>query len=105
MIITDEYTSENDYNNIKLDEKGDFIENIRLIHDRKYGVNYCRRVKAKCVVKFLNKLKNETKNVAIERYNVVGGVKKILQSSKDMYKFITPIELKFIIEGKILKTI
>ena len=44
MIITDEFTSEYVYNNVKIDEIGDFIENTRLEHDQKHGVNYCRGV-------------------------------------------------------------
>ena len=32
--------------------------------------------------------KNETKNIMIECYNIIGGVNEILQSSKGMSKFI-----------------
>ena len=43
------------------------------------------------------------KNIMIERYNIFGGVNKVLQSSKGMYKFIRPIGLIIIIEGKTYK--
>ena len=38
----------------------------------------------------------------MERYNVVGGVNKVMHLSKGMYIFIRPIELIIIIEGSIL---
>ena len=61
MIITDEYTSEYVYNSIKLDEKAGIIENTPLEHDQKYGKRYCRSVKVKCVVKFLDRINTKRK--------------------------------------------
>ena len=58
MIIANEYTSKFVYNTIKLEEIGNIIENTRLEHDQKFGVNYYRKVKVKCVVEFLYKIKN-----------------------------------------------
>ena len=41
----------------------------------------------------------------IERYNILGRVNKVMQSPKRMYKFIRPIELIIIIEGKLYKNV
>ena len=97
MIDRSEYV----YKNIKLDEIRGVVQNNRLENDRKYGVNYCREVEVKCIVKFLDKMKNEMKNIMIERHNLLGGVNKVMQSSKRMYKFIRPIELILKNEGKL----
>ena len=55
MIVTSEYV----YNNIKLDEIRGVIKNTRLEYDRNNGVNYCRKLKVKCIVKFLDKKRNK----------------------------------------------
>ena len=51
MIITDEYTNEYVYNNIKLNEKGNIVESTVLEYEWKSGANYFRSVKVKCSAK------------------------------------------------------
>ena len=52
-----------------------------------------------------DKLKNKTINITIERYNIVGGVNKVMQLSKGLYKFIRAIELIIIIQGRNFKNV
>ena len=104
MIITDEYTKEFVHNNIKLIETRNIVENTLLEYERKYGANCCRSVKVECVAKFLDKIKNETKFITIELYNIIGGVNKVMQSSKGRGKLITLNELKIIIQGRVYRT-
>ena len=59
----------------------------------------CKSVKISCVAEFLDKIKNETKRLTIQRYNILGELNKIMESSKGMIKFIRVIELKIIIKG------
>ena len=79
-------------------ETRNIVENTLLEHEWKYGTNYRRSVKVKCVAKFLNEIKNETQNMTIERYNIFGEVNKTMQSSDGMCKVIRIIELKIKIE-------
>ena len=88
-----------------MNETHNIIENTLLEYERKYGFNCNRIVKIKCVTKFLDKIKKETKNITIDCYNIIGGVNKIMQSSKGMCKFIRIIELKIVIEGRIYNNI
>ena len=74
-------------------------------YERKYGFNYRRLVKVKCIPEFLDKIKNEIKNITIDRYNIIGEMNKKMQSSKGMIKFIKVIQVKIIIEGKIYNNI
>ena len=99
MINTSEYV----YNNIELKETRNIVENTLLEYEQKYGANYHRSVKVKYVAKFLDKIKNETKNITIERYNIIIELNKIMQSSKGMNKMIRIIDLKIIIKGRIYK--
>ena len=71
----------------------------------KYEFNYNRVVKVECVTKFLDKIENETKDITIDSYNIIGRVNKIMQSSKGMCKYIRRIELKIIIERRIYKNV
>ena len=81
MIFIDERTSENDFNNINLDEIRNIVENALLEYDQKYGDIYCRSVQVNCVVIFLDKKKDETKIIIFDSYNIIGRVNKIMQSS------------------------
>ena len=54
MINNDDYTSENVHNKITLDEIGNIIEKTQPEYNQKYGTNYYRKVKVKCIVKFLD---------------------------------------------------
>ena len=49
----------------------------------------------------MDKIKNETKKITIERYNIIGESKKILQSSKVMNKINRVIQVKIISDGSI----
>ena len=97
MIIV---TSECDYKINKVDETRNIVENTVLEHEQKYGGKYRKIIKVKCVAEFLDKVINETKNITIERYNIIGELNKTMQSSNGMIKFIRVIELKIIIKGR-----
>ena len=73
-IITSEYV----YNIKKLKETHIIVENTILEHERKYGGYYFKIVKVKFVAEFLDKIKNETKNKTIERYNLIGELNKVM---------------------------
>ena len=96
MIITSEYV----YNNIKLNETRNIVENTLEEYKQKYGGSYRRSVKVECVPTVLDKLKNETKNITINSYNIIGALSKIMQTSKGMIKLVRIIQVKFIIESK-----
>ena len=51
----------------------------------------------------MDKIKNETKNITTERYNIIGELNKMMQSPEGMIKFIRRIELKIIIKGRFYK--
>ena len=59
MVITDEYTSEFVYNYNEMNETRNIVGNTLLEYERKYGANFCRSVKVKCVAKFY--IKQNTK--------------------------------------------
>ena len=82
------YTTEYVYNNIKLDNLRNFLENTLHGYEQKNGANYRRILKIICIAEFLDKVKNETKNITIENYNIVGELNKIMQSSEGMNKLI-----------------
>ena len=67
MIVV---TSEYDYNN--MNETHNIVEKTIIEYEQKYGADYLKSVKVRCVAQFLDKIKNETKNITIERYNIVG---------------------------------
>ena len=101
IIITSEY----DYNNLKLNETRNIVEDTILEYEQKYGCDYLKSVKVKCVAEFLAKTKNETKKITIERYNIIGELNKVMQSSKGMIKLIRIIEMKYIIKGRLYKVV
>ena len=61
MINSVKNTSEYVYSNIKLDKTRKIKENTPHDYEQKYGSNYHRFVKVKCVVDFLDKITNEKK--------------------------------------------
>ena len=97
MIITSEYI----YNNIQLNETSNIVENTVPEHEQKHGGYYRKIVKVWCVAEFLDKMKNETKIITIECYNIIGELNKVMQSSRGRIKFIRIIELKIIIKRRI----
>ena len=101
IIITSEYV----YNNSKLNETRNIVENTILEHEQKYGGYYLKRVKVKSVAEVLDKIKSETKIILIERYNIIGELNKIMQSSKGMIKLIGTIEIKVIIKSRIYENV
>ena len=96
MIVTSEYV----YNNIKLNETHNLIENTIDEYDEEYGFNNNRVVKVKCIAEFYEKIINETKIIIIDRYNIIGELNKIMQKSRGEIKLIKIIEVKIIIEGR-----
>ena len=64
-----------------MNEPPNMVENTPLEYEQKYGANYRRSVNVKCVDEFLDKIKNETKNINI---NIIGEMSKIMQSSERM---------------------
>ena len=97
IIITSEYV----YNNIKLNETRNIVEKTLKEYKQKCGGNYRRSVKVECVATFWDKIKNETKNITINSYNIFVELNKILQSSKGMIKLIRIIQVKIVIESRI----
>ena len=77
MINTNVYV----YNNLKLNETRNIIENTLLEFDQEYDYNYNTEIVVKCNINFFDKLECKTKNIMIEHENVFGKVNKILQSS------------------------
>ena len=63
MFVTKEYI----YNSIKLSETRNIVENTLEEYNEQYGENYRRSVKVGSVAVFLDKIKNETKNITIDR--------------------------------------
>ena len=94
------YTSENVYDDIKLDKTREIVENTIDQNEQKYGGSFRKFIKVLCVAKFSDKRKNETKIFTIESFNIVGELNRIMQSSKGFNKLIRIIELKSIIFGK-----
>ena len=84
MNKTVKYTSEYVYNNIKLDKTRKFIENTIHEYEQKYGGSFRKIIKVICVAKFSDKIKNETKIITFESYNIVGELNKIMDSSKGL---------------------
>ena len=100
MIIKLIFTSEYVYNNIKLNETRNILENIIEEFDETYAYKYNRIVKVECVGEFYDKIKNETKIITIDRYNIIGELNKIMQKSRGENKLVKIFEVKIIIEGR-----
>ena len=54
------------------------------MYERECGRSIYRRVKVECVANFLDKINNETKNIIIESYIIIGELNEIMQSTKRM---------------------
>ena len=93
MNITGKYISDYVYNNIKLDKTRKIVEDTLDEYERKYGYHRNRTVKVLCLAKFLGKIKNETKPIHTESFNIIGELNKIMQSSQGLYKLIEIIEI------------
>ena len=88
-------------NNIKLSQTCNIVGNTPNEYEEKYGYNYHRVVEVMCLSEFFYNLKNGTKNIIINSYNIIGELNKIKQSSRRMIKLIKVIQVKNIIKGKI----
>ena len=97
MIITSEYV----YNNIKLKETRNIVENTLEEYRLKCGGNYYRSVKVECVAVLWDKIKNETRNITINSYNFIGELNRTMQSSEGVIKLIRIIQVKIIIKSRI----
>ena len=82
MIIKMINTSEYVYDNIKLHETRNIIQNIIEEYEEKYSFYLYRDVKVRCVCEFYDKIINETKIIIIDRYNIIGELNKIMQKSR-----------------------
>ena len=96
-------TSESGYNIIKLNETRNIVENTEEDCREKYNA-ICFAKEVKCVVEFLDKIKNETKNITINCENIFKKIKKIARSSKGVVKLVRIIKLKIIIDARTLDT-
>ena len=99
MIVTSEYV----YDNIRLNETRNIIQNTIQEYEEKHGFYLYRDVKVKCISEFYDKIKNERKIIIIDRYNIIGELNKIMQKSKGKIKLIKIIEVKILIKGRIHK--
>ena len=101
MIVNSEYV----YDNIKLKETRNILQNILGEHEQGYGFDLYRVVKVKCVDEFYDKMKNDSKIFIIDRYNIIGELNKIMQKSRGEIKLIEKIQVKITIVGRIYKNI
>ena len=81
------------------------IKNIELNYEQKFGYNFYRKADVECIVIFYPKIKNKTQSITIERGNFFGEVKKIMQSSKGVFKFIRALDFIIIIHGIFYKNV
>ena len=105
MNNTVKYTSKYVYNKIKLNETRNILQITIEKYEKEYGFNVNRDVKVKCVAEFSDKIKNETKIIIIDRYDIIGELNRIMQKSIGEIKHIKIIEVKIIIERRINKNI
>ena len=70
ICINDYFTSEYNCYKIKLDETCNIFGNKLLEHKQKYGVDYHRIVKVRCVAEVLDKIKNQIKIKTIQSCNI-----------------------------------
>ena len=96
MIVTSDYV----YDNIKLNETRNIVQNTIEEYEKENGFNLYRDVKVKCVGEFYDKIIKETKNIIIDRYNIIGELNTIMQKSRVEIKLIKIIDVKIIIEGR-----
>ena len=92
------FTSEFKYYNIKLDEICNIVENKQLEHKQKYGVDYHRIVKVKCVAEFWDKIENDIKIITIHSCNINDELNKLTCSSEGMLILIRIDKLRILIE-------
>ena len=96
-------TNENVYDNIKLNETRNILQDTIEEYEKEYGFNLYREVKVRCVAKFYDGIINESKNVFVDHCNINGELNKIMQKSRGKIKLIKIIEVKIFIKGRIHK--
>ena len=101
MIVTSEYV----YDNIKLNETRNIVQNTIDEFEKEYGFHLYRNVKVRCVGYFYDKIRNEIIIVTIGRYDIIEELKKIMQKSEGEIRLVNVKEIKIIFEGKISKNI
>ena len=101
MIITSEYV----FDNIKLNETRNILQNTIEEYEKEYGFDLYRDVKVRCVGEVCDKIINETKIILIDCYNFIRELNKFMQKSRGEIKLIKIIEVKIIIEGRFYKKI
>ena len=82
-----------------MDKTRKIVENTLQKYEQNYGANYRKIVKFICIAEVLDKIKNETKNITIESYNIIGELKRIMQSSKGLNKLIRIFEINIMKNG------
>ena len=78
MIITNEYI----YNNIELNETHNIVKKTPEEYKQKHGCIFRKSVEVMCDAEYLDKIRKETKNISIKRYNIIGELNKIMQIVK-----------------------
>ena len=101
MIITSEYV----YDNIKLNETRNILQNTIEEYEKENGFYLYREVKVRCVGEISDKILNETKIIITDRNNINGEINKIMQKPRGEIKLIKIFEVKIIIEGRNYKNI
>ena len=91
MIVTSEFV----FNNPKLDEISDIMENTQLEHDRKDDDSYCRKIQVRCKIEFFDKKINKRKKITIGLYHVHYGINKTIRASLGRYELVKPSKLIF----------
>ena len=84
-----------------MDETRSIIENTIEEYERKYGYKYNRLREVRSIAQFLDKIRNETINITIDRYNIIVQLNKMMQSSNGMIRLGKVIQVKITINGKI----
>ena len=84
-----------------MDKTGKIVEDNLDEYERRYGYHLHRNLKVMCLAKFLDKIKNETKFIHIESFNIIGELNKTLQSSQGLFEHFKTIEIKIITNGKV----
>ena len=97
IVITSEYV----YNNFNLNETRNIMEKTLEEYDQICGANYHRSIKVECVATFWDKIKNETKNITINSYDIIGELNRIMSSSEGMIKLNRIFQVKITIKSKI----
>ena len=67
-----------------MDKTRKIVEDSLDEYERRYGYHRNRSVEVLCLAKTLDKIKNETKLIHIEGFDIIGELNKIMQSSQGL---------------------